>query len=89
MGIIVGLCLAAIAGFFVGQDANKRGMNGAGWGIATFLLCIFSLPLYLIVRKPLEYPSYQAGKPRLCRACGKYYQGQAAFCPLCGVSQPV
>jgi hypothetical protein len=27
-------------------------MNGIGWGIFTFLLCIIALPVYLLTRKP-------------------------------------
>ena len=50
---LIGFVIAAIIAFWVGSDANKRGMNGILWGIGTFLLCIVFLPLYLIIRKPL------------------------------------
>lgn len=84
----------------VGQDANKRGMNGVLWGIGVFLLCIVFLPLYLIVRKPVlmagppgyppAYPPVAGpgGPPRMCPACGKYHDGSAQFCPHCGAPQP-
>tara|TARA_B100001059_G_C17568268_1_gene443617 strand:+ start:406 stop:582 length:177 start_codon:yes stop_codon:yes gene_type:complete len=53
-GLIVGLIIAAIIGVLIAKDANSRGMNGAGWGIFVFLICIVALPLYLVVRKPLK-----------------------------------
>jgi hypothetical protein len=93
MATIIGLVIVAIIGFFVAQDANKRGMNGPAWGFGIFLLCIIFLPLYLIVRKPLlsdiASPPLPKGRPRLCSSCGKYYEGTAAFCPLCGAAQGV
>ena len=52
--LIVGLIIAAIIGVLIAKDANSRGMNGAGWGIFVFLICIVALPLYLVVRKPVE-----------------------------------
>lgn len=93
MGILVGLAIAAVIGAIVAQDANKRGMNGAGWGFCTFLMCIVFLPLYLIMRKPIAasvappvFAPVPAG-PTLCASCGKYYSGNPAFCPNCGASQ--
>lgn len=53
MGYMAGVCVVAVIGVLVAVDANKRGMNGAGWGMGTFLLCLVFLPLYLIMRKPL------------------------------------
>ena len=50
--IIFGLILSAIVGFIIGKDASMRGMNGAGWGVFTFLICIIAIPIYLIVRRP-------------------------------------
>lgn len=51
---IIGLVIAAVIGVIIGKDANSRGMNGLGWGIFTFLLCIVAIPIYLIVRKPVK-----------------------------------
>ena len=51
--MIIPLLIAATVGFFVGQDAKKRGMNSIGWGLGTFLLMIVFLPLYFILRKPI------------------------------------
>jgi len=33
----IGLCIAAVVGFLVGQDAAKRGMSAWGWGLFVFL----------------------------------------------------
>jgi len=52
MEILIGTIISGIIAFFIGTDANSRGMNGIAWGIFTFLICIITLPLYLIVRKP-------------------------------------
>ena len=48
----IGIFIAALAGYFIGQDAKKRGMNPWVWGILVFLLLIIFLPIYFIIRKP-------------------------------------
>ncbi|MDC0431798.1 autophagy-related protein 27 [Paracoccaceae bacterium] len=52
MEVFIGLIVAAVIGFIIAGDANSRGMNGIGWGLFTFLVCIVAIPIYLIVRKP-------------------------------------
>ena len=52
MYTIVGLIIVAVVAVIIANDANSRGMNGLGWGIFTFLICIVAIPIYLIVRKP-------------------------------------
>lgn len=54
MEFVVGLIIAAVVGVLIANDANSRGMNGLGWGIFTFLICIIAIPIYVIVRKPLK-----------------------------------
>ena len=49
---IIGVIIALVIAVLVAQDANARGMNGALWGVFTFLLCIVAIPVYLVVRKP-------------------------------------
>jgi hypothetical protein len=51
---LFGYIISAAIAYWVYTDANKRGMNGVVWAIATFLICIISLPLYLIMRKPVQ-----------------------------------
>ncbi len=50
--LIFGLLIAGVIAFLISQDAQSRDMNGFGWGIFTFLLCIVAVPIYLVVRKP-------------------------------------
>jgi uncharacterized protein YacL len=49
-----GLVIGAVIAVLIAQDANARGMNGLGWGIFVFLLCIVALPVYLVVRSPRQ-----------------------------------
>ncbi len=51
---IIGIVIAAVVAVLIAKDANSRGMNGLGWGIFTFLICIVAIPVYLIVRKPRQ-----------------------------------
>ena len=53
-GLVFGLIIAGVIGVLIAKDANSRGMNGTGWGIFAFLICIVALPIYLIVRKPVK-----------------------------------
>lgn len=52
--LIFGLIVATIIAVLIAKDANSRGMNGTGWGIFVFLICIVALPVYLVVRKPVK-----------------------------------
>jgi len=54
MEIIIGLIISAVVAVLIAKDAESRGMNGLGWGIFTFLLCIVAIPVYLVVRKPVQ-----------------------------------
>jgi hypothetical protein len=49
---IMGFIIAAVVAVLISNDAKSRGMNGLGWGIFTFLVCIVAIPIYLVVRKP-------------------------------------
>lgn len=51
--MILGYLIALAVAFWVGQDAQKRGMNPIGWGIFVFLIMIIGLPVYLATRKPI------------------------------------
>ena len=50
----MGFWIRIVIGVIIAKDANSRGMNGTGWGIFVFLICIIALPLYLVVRKPVQ-----------------------------------
>ena len=49
---IISVGIAAVVAVIIAKDANSREMNGLGWGVFTFLVCIVAIPVYLIVRKP-------------------------------------
>lgn len=49
---IIGIVIAAVAAYWVYQDAKERNMNAMLWAVGTFLVLIIALPLYLIMRKP-------------------------------------
>jgi hypothetical protein len=51
-GTLVSLVILVVIAVLIGRDASSRGMNGVGWGIFSFLICIVAVPIYLIVRKP-------------------------------------
>jgi len=53
-GYIGGWVISALIAYWVYTDASKRGMNAIGWAIGTFIICIIALPLYLIMRKPVQ-----------------------------------
>jgi len=54
IGTLFGVIIVLVIGIIIGKDANSRGMSGFGWGLFTFLLCIVAIPIYLIVRKPVQ-----------------------------------
>jgi hypothetical protein len=54
MAQIIGIIIALIIAISVARDASKRQMNAVAWGIGVFLLLIVFLPLYFIMRKPLQ-----------------------------------
>jgi hypothetical protein len=63
--------------FWVWQDAKKRAMSPR-WGIGAGLMLIFFLPLYFLVRKPMQTVK--------CAACGSDSAASLAFCGECGQS---
>mgnify|MGYP000156851462 CR=1 FL=1 len=88
------LLIPLFAALWVLHDAKNRNMSTGSaiiWSIGTFALLIIFLPLYLLSRPQKQQQSIivnnQTNNNRsLCPHCGKYYEGNAAFCPLCGQS---
>lgn len=50
--MIIAILLLLPLSIWVGNDADSRGMNGFGWGVAVFLVMIIALPLYFVTRGP-------------------------------------
>ena len=51
MEVLVGFTVAAIAAYFIYEDAEARGMNKVGWSIGTFLFMLPVVIVCLIFRK--------------------------------------
>jgi hypothetical protein len=71
IGAIVGFGLAVAVSRWVWLDAEKRGMNPR-WAIAVGLMLIIFLPLYLLVRGPVQ-----------CSSCGKAIDSSLELCEDC------
>lgn len=86
------LLIPLFAALWVLHDAKNRNMSTGSaiiWSIGTFAFLIICLPLYLINRpqkQPIIISNQNNTNRALCPHCGKYYEGNAAFCPLCGQS---
>ena len=76
---IAAFIIASVVGIVIGRDASSRGMSGTGWGLFTFLVCVVALPIYLIVRKPIE------DKPKKTSFLGWRMVGIALFADFCVV----
>jgi len=90
---VIGFILGLIAAIWVAKDAKMRGMSSLGWGIGTFLVLVVFLPLYLLIRKPLQPEPARSLPPhpdtRICPICFNHYKGRHASCPTCGMPQNI
>lgn len=76
--IIIGIILL-VQGFWIFNDANKRGMNKWLWGLFGLLNSPSNLIMYLIVSRAV------LGANR-CESCGKRFNKNFRYCPHCGLA---
>lgn len=81
--------IQVLLSFWVGFDAQKRGMHGLLWGLLVFFTGIVGLIVYLIVAPGLV-PRDGAAQPAAadahrCGKCGAAVQAEFKACPYCGV----
>ena len=76
--------------FWVGLDAQKRGMHGLLWGLLVFFTGIVGLIVYLIVAPGLAQRNGGAQPPggvaasARCGKCSAAVQPEFKACPYCG-----
>ena len=78
-------------------DKDLRKISGpkspTGWVTGCVLLWIVFFPWYLANRSKYKVASPAPSQtsavtgPRQCPSCGKYFEGNPAFCPNCGFDQ--
>ena len=93
-----GTLLVIVLAFWVGTDANRRGMNGVLWGLLVLFTFVVGLIVYLIVvqgsTSPASPPSpaetvagargaIAAGS---CPQCGGKVESGFQVCPFCGAA---
>ena len=71
VGTIVGIGLLVWISFWVFRDAKRRDMS-TRWAIGVGLALILSLPLYLLIRKPVR-----------CASCGSNIRASRSLCEVC------
>jgi RNA polymerase subunit RPABC4/transcription elongation factor Spt4 len=95
----LGALLQIFLAFWVGMDANRRGMNGLLWGLLVLFTFVVGLLVYLIVAQtsangtragtPAEGggvspPAHEP--PRTCGRCGGGVEATFRACPFCGTA---
>ena len=80
--------IQVLLSFWVGFDAQKRGMHGLLWGLLVFFTGIVGLIVYLIVAPGMAQQSGAAGpagaERARCGKCGASVQAEFKACPYCG-----
>ena len=83
-----GKVIQIVLSFWVGFDAQKRGMHGLLWGLLVFFTGIVGLIVYLIVAPGLTQRSGGAQPPGAaaarCGKCNAAVQPEFKACPYCG-----
>jgi hypothetical protein len=94
-----GTLLQIVLAFWVGMDANRRGMNGLLWGLLVLFTFVVGLLVYLIVAQTAgngqkeqlasggatsAVPATVAGPS--CGSCGEQVEAGFRVCPFCGAA---
>ena len=93
----LGTILQIVLAFWVGMDANRRGMNGLLWGLLVLFTFVVGLLVYLIVAqtagnggKPEPVAggtaAARAADARACGQCGGKVEAEFRVCPFCGAA---
>jgi hypothetical protein len=92
----LGTLLQIFLAFWVGMDANRRGMNGLLWGLLVLFTFVVGLLVYLIVaqtsgngtreRPAPALPTTVAAGGGACPRCGEGVDTGFKVCPFCGAS---
>jgi RNA polymerase subunit RPABC4/transcription elongation factor Spt4 len=91
--------LQIVLAFWVGMDANRRGMNGLLWGLLVLFTFVVGLLVYLIVaqtggngsREQVVAEGATSAVPatvarRACGQCGGKVEAGFRVCPFCGAA---
>ena len=91
-----GALLQIVLAFWVGTDANRRGMNGVLWGLLVLFTFVVGLIVYLIVVQGSTSPAAAPAEaiPAAngaiatggCPQCGGAVESSFEACPFCGAA---
>jgi hypothetical protein len=91
-----GTLLQIVLAFWVGMDANRRGMNGLLWGLLVLFTFVVGLLVYLIVAQTTnggkgevvarEATSAVPATVASCAECGEKVETGFRVCPFCGAT---
>jgi hypothetical protein len=91
-GVVTGIANVADKARGIGEAEQGMAGVGAGCGMALWVgiwaaIALPALIIYLVTGKsgPTQVETGER-VPKLCKECGKYYEGNPNFCPNCGKS---
>lgn len=85
---VAGATIAFMVGLWVYSDALKRGKSSFSaitWGLATFMIMIVFLPLWLLIRPKTEVTQKDDNLIDYmpCPVCQRYIPRESTRCPKC------
>jgi RNA polymerase subunit RPABC4/transcription elongation factor Spt4 len=90
----LGTLLQIFLAFWVGMDANRRGMNGLLWGLLVLFTFVVGLLVYLIVAQTAANGAKEQATSAVlatvagaaCDQCGETVESRFKVCPFCGTA---